>query len=256
MRALIITILFFFGLQALGQTYPLTFANRGKPIIIMGRDTFYSQKVHEITLNPDSTYAFWSRPHVSCFTWHQYKGTWKKEMDTVFFYDNYEIKENDTRVIYKKDLRKSFFISFKTDRNAELKNKIVNVQFVYDYNAQLEDSAAVISLGANNTIEIPFDKIQSLIQLASIRIEYQLNAGEKRYSHLTENTTVNIKEKEIPNIINVEFVENPKKETVYRIIKAVIQKDTLAIVSSSKTKTTLQDYNRDIEFEGSYTLNK
>lgn len=255
MRALIITILFLFGLQALGQTYPLTFTNRGKPIV-MAWDTFYSQRVHEITLNPDSTYAFWSRPHVSCFTWHQYKGTWKKEMDTVFFYDHYEIAENDTRAIYKKDSRKSFFISFKTDRNAELKNKIVNVQFVYDYNARLRDSGAAFSMGANNTIEIPFDKIQNLSQLASIRIEYQLNAGEKRYSHLTENNTVNIKEKEIPNVINVEFVESPKKETVYRTIIAVIQKNTLAIVSSNKTKTTLQDFNRDIEFEGSYTLNK
>ena len=60
----------------------------------------------------------------------------------------------------------------------------------------------------------------------------------------------------ISNIINVEFIERPQKEIVYRTIRAVVKNDTLTIVSSSKTKTILPDYHREIEFEDSYSLNK
>jgi hypothetical protein len=256
MRSSIITILLLFALQSSGQKFPLTFTNYGKPMAAFAKDTFYSSKIHEITLSSDFTFEFWSRQSISCFTWHHYEGTWKKEKDTLLFSDNYEIVENDTRSTYCKDSRPSFFIAFKTDKNSELRNKAIKIQFVYDYDAHLEDSEKVFTLKTDNTLDIPFKSIPNLSKLAAIRIEYQLNYKEKRYSYLTENNMINIKIADIPNLINVEFVENPKKEIVHRTIKGVIKKDTLVIVSTSKTATTLPDYHGQIEFEDSYTLLK
>src|SRR5262245_27257556 len=64
---------------------------------------FFEPKINEIILNPDATFEFWSRPNMSCFTWHSYKGTWKKNNDTLLFYDNYQVEENDTKATYKRD---------------------------------------------------------------------------------------------------------------------------------------------------------
>jgi hypothetical protein len=240
-----------------GQDKSVTFTNYGKPLYsTFSGDTFYSTKIHEIILNPKSAFEFWSRPQVSCKTWRQYKGTWRKDKDTLIFSDNYEVIENDSRVTYKKDLGQSFFISFKTDKNSDLSNKGIKVEYFYDYDAHLENSENEFVLKTENTLEIPFKDIPNLSQLASIRIEYQLDFAEKRYSYITEYNTVNVKQGDIPNVISVEFVEKPKREIVYRTIKGVIRADTLVIVSINKTKTVLPEYYRDIEFEDSYVLVK
>ena len=233
----------------------MVFQNFGMPWTL-GKDTFYSSKIHEITLNPDKTYEFWSRQHISCFTWHQYKGVWERQGDTLFFSDKYEVDENDVRVIYQKDLRQYFTIKFKTDRHSELNNKSIKVQYVYDYDAHIDDVEKVFTINPDNSIQILFNDIPDFNQLSGIKIVYQINSTEKRYDFLTQNNPVNSKKSDIPNVISVEFVERPKKEMVYRVVKAVITGDTLQILSVSKTKTTLPDYNLEIEFENNYVLMK
>lgn len=255
MRYLLLILFLSFWQSSFSQDKQLIFQNFGTPSIF-GKDTFYSQKIHQITLNPDKTYEFWSSPHIGCLTWHQYKGTWKKEIDTLIFYDQYEIKEEDTKASYKSDSRKSFLISFRTDKNSELRNRILKVQYVYDYDANLEESEIMLDIKPDNTIEIPYNDIPNFKKLSAIRIEYKLNFNETRYNYLTQNNPLNIKKSDIPNVINVEFIEHPKKEMVYRIFKGVIQDDTLIIISATKTKTLLPDYVHNIEFENNFVLKK
>lgn len=264
---LIVTLTFVFAGQTIyGQDKKIIFSNNLNAYYNQTRpkDTlkglaafgFFEPKINEITLNPDATFEFWSRPNVSCFTWHSYKGTWKRDNDTLVFSDNYQIEENDTKAIYKRDSRQEFVITFKTDKSSVLKNKSLKVEYEYDYDAHIDSPAITFTLNANNSIIIPYKAIPNFDKLAAIRIEYLLNYTEKRYNYLTENKTINRKEGDVPNIIAVEFVENPKKEIVYRTITAFIKNDVLKIVSNSKTKTILPDYYRDIEFEDSYSLSK
>lgn len=258
--ALILTIV---GQTVSGQNKAITFSNslnayynKTEPKDTLLGIRFFEPKINEITLNPDATFEFWSRPNLSCFTWRSYKGTWKKNNDTLLFYDNYQIEENDTKATYKRDSRQEFIITFKTDKGSLLKNKNIKIQYEYDYDAQIDSPEKTFTLDANNSVVIPYKYIPNLDKLAAIRIEYLLNYTEERYNYLTENKTINVKQRDVPNIIDVEFVEKPKKEIVYRTIRAVVKNNTLGIVSISKTKTILPDYYRDIEFEDSYSLNK
>jgi hypothetical protein len=261
--ATLLLILTTAGQTIYGQTKAITFRNnlnsyysetRPKDSLMGFR--FFEPKINEITLNPDATFEFWSRPHMSCHTWHSYKGTWKRFKDTIFFYDNYQVDELDTRATYKKDSKKEFIITFKTDKNLDLKNRNIKIQYWYDFDAHLENPETNFTLTADNSVIIPFADIPNLHKLASIRVEYLLNFTEKRFNFLTENKAVNVKQADIPNIINVEFVEKPKKEIVYRTIKSVVKDGNLKILSITKTKVNLPDYYRDIEFEDSYELSK
>jgi len=254
-----LTILFLTtGHIVYGQNKPLIYTNAAntynKPAEL--KDLFPSNKVSEITLRPDSTFEFWSRPNVSCLTWSRHEGTWRRNKDSLIFFNNYEVEENDTRVTFKKESRQDFTITFKTDKDSELRNRDIKIKFVYDFDTQLEDPEKTVQLNAENALVIPFKEVPYLSDLAAIRIEYLLDFKEKRYCYLTQNETVNKKKADLPNNINVEFVETPKKEMVYRTIKMVIRKDNLIVVSSSKTKINLPDHHRDIEFETSYGLNK
>jgi len=253
----------FSGQTSFGQNKAITFSNdfnayysKTRPNDTLIGFRFFEPKINDITLNTDATFEFWSRPSMSCFTWHSYKGTWKKSNDTLLFYDKYQVDENDTKATYKRGSKQEFLITFKTDKGSVLKNKSIKIQYEYDYDAHLDNIERTFSLNADNSIIIPYKEVANLDKLAAIRIEYLLNYTEKRYNYLTENKTINVKQVDVPNIIDVEFLENPRKEIVYRTIKAVVKNETLKIVSSSKTKTILPDYYRDIEFEDSYTLNK
>lgn len=251
------------GQTIYGQNKAITFSNISNAYYseIKSKDTplglrFFEPKINEITLNPDSTFEFWSRPHMSCHTWHSYKGTWEKDKDTILFYDNYQVDELDTKAAYKRDSKKEIVITFKTDRNSDLKNRSIKIQYWYDYDAHLENPEKIFKLGADNSVIIPYTDIPNFDKLASIRVEYLLNFTEKRFNFLTENKIANVKQAEIPNIINVEFVEKPKKEIVYRTIKSIVKDENLIILSTIKTKVNLPDYHRDIEFEDSYALSK
>ncbi len=261
--ATLLLILATAGQTIYGQTRAIIFRNNlnayyseARPKDTLSGFRFFEPKINEITLNPEATFEFWSRPNVSCFTWQSYKGTWKKNNDTLIFSDNYQVDENDTKATYKRDSKQEFAITFKTDKGSILKNKSIKIQYEYDYDAHIDSPEKVFTLDANNSVVITYKDIPNLDKLAAIRIEYLLNYTEKRYNYLTENKTSNRKEGDVPNIIEVEFVERPKKEIVYRIIRAVVKNDTLRIISMSKTKTIMPDYYRDIEFEDSYSLSK
>lgn len=263
--SLIAVIFLFFtaGQTVYGQKRAITYSNdlnayynqtRPKDSLLGFR--FFEHKINEITLNPDATFEFWSRPNWSCHTWHSYRGSWKRNGDTLLFYDKYQVEENDTKAIYKRDSMQRFLITLKTDKGSVLKNKNIKIQYEYDYDAKLDRPEKTFTLDATNSVIIAYKEIPNLDKLAAIRIEYLINYTEKRYNYLTENKTINVKQGDIPNLIDVEFVERPKKEIVYRTIKAIVKGDTLKIVSILKTKTILPDYYRDIEFENSYSLNK
>lgn len=259
MRFLSSIILILFAQSLFGQNKPITYSNSLNAYYnksALNKAPFFEPKINIITLNADSTFEFWSMPNASCFTWSQYKGTWKKEKDTIQFYDNYEIFENDMRVTYKKDNKQEYHINFFTDRNSEFKNKEIKIQYVYDNNAHLEDVEKIFYLNTINEIKISFHDIPNHDKLAAIRIEYLLNDKEKRFGYLTENEILNLKKGDLSNIIGVEFIENPKKETVYRKIKGVIKNNAIVVVSTKKNKTTLPDYHREIMFENSYALDK
>jgi hypothetical protein len=88
-------------------------------------------------------------------------------------------------------------------------------------------------------------------------VEYPWNENENRIAYLTENKYLNKKEVDIPNVINVEFVEIPNKEIVYRTTKGIIQQDKLFIISSTKTKASLPDRRREmLVFDSIYPLKK
>jgi hypothetical protein len=253
MRLLIVALLFLSNQEVYGQNTSATFVNFGKPIASFGRERMYASKIHEITLSEDSTFEFWSRPSPSsCITWHQYKGKWSKKKDTIFFRNDYEIVERGIRATYRRDSRPSFLLSFRTDNNSELFSRSIKIQFIYDFNAHLNDTEKVFDLKSDNTIEIPFEGIPNFGQLASLKIEYRLRSNEKRIGYLTEGKTANVKIANLPNNIYVEFVENLRKETVYRTIKGTINRRYLSIVSIQKTTPTLPDYYQDLEFENRY----
>ena len=260
-------ILILFGQLLFAQNKPVSYSNPRNAYY--NKDTsnaikegplkglnLFTPKVNEITLNTDSTFDFWSRPNVSCFTWQEHKGAWKKSKDTILFYDNYEVVENDVRVTFKKNSEHKYQIHFFTDKQSELKNKEIKIQYVYDYNAHLEDVEKLFHINKNNELEISFQDISSIDKLAAIRIEYLLNDEQKRFGYLTQNKILNIKNGNLPNIIRVEFVENPKKEIVYRTIKGLLQNGALVIVSTKKNKIILPDYHSEIMFEKSYALDK
>lgn len=210
----------------------------------------------DLTISPDSTFSFYCRPYSSCFTWHEIKGKWKKEKNIYTFLSQYEVSENDTRLIFSKDSLKRYLLNFKTDKKSELKNRNIKIEYVYDYDAKKEDIEKIYSFNNNNSIEIPFTEIPEHKKLASIRIEYFLSANEKRYAYISEGKIVNEKEKDIPNIVEIEFVENPIKEIVYRTTIGKLENEKLEIISSTKTKTSLPEYLIEIGFEKYYQLRK
>jgi hypothetical protein len=255
----VITICIFFTLSAYGQSKTETYRNDTSAYygpLAKNNPFFFQPKVNEIILNPDTTFEFWSRPDVSCFTWHQIKGSWKKQKDSIFFREQYDVVERDVKATYRKTNARVYYLSFSTDKNSPLHTKSIKVQYLYDFDAKLEDVDRIFQLDSNNTIQIPFTDIPNLDKLASIRIEYRLKDGDTRFCCLTENVTVNVRKSELPNIIAVEFVENPKRETLYRVFKGLIKDNTLEILSSINSKANLPDYTNETLFERQYTLVK
>lgn len=210
----------------------------------------------DLTINPDFTFSFYSRPEISCFTWREIKGKWKKQKNTYTFLSQYEVVEKDTRFTFSKDSTKKYLLKFSTDKKSELKNRTIKIEYMYDFDAKIDDVEKIMSFSLDNTIEIPFVEIPNLNKLASIRIEYQLSKNEKRFSYITENEIVNVKNGDIPNIVEIVFVEELKREIVYRTTIGKLNDEKLQIVSSVKTKTSLPDYVTEIGFEKYYELLK
>jgi hypothetical protein len=208
----------------------------------------------DLTINSDFTFSFYSRPNVSCFTWKEIKGNWKKKKNIYTFSSQYEVKENDTRFTFSQDTTKKYLLKFRTDKKSELKNRNIQINYIYDFASEIKDIQKTMSFNLENSIEIPFIEIPNIDKLAAIRIEYLLSSNEKRFEYITENKMINVKEKDIPNIVEIEFVELPKKEIVYRTTIGKIENEQLEIVSSKLTKSNLPYYLREIKFEKYYKI--
>lgn len=221
------------------------------------RNEFSNEETYcDLTINPDSTFSFYSRPAMSCFTWHEIEGKWKKRNEIYTFSSQYEVSENDTRISYNQNSSKKFLLKFKTDKNSELMNRNIKIEYLYDFDSKLEDVEKSMNFNQNNIIEIQFSEIPNFDKLASIRILYLLNSKDRRDGYITKNKYVNVREVEIPNVVEIEFVEIPKKETIYRTTIAKLHNGKLEIISNDKTKTTLPEYLSEIGFEKYYNLRK
>jgi len=212
--------------------------------------------INEITLNQDSTYEMLMRPHVSCFTWNSFKGTWKKKGNEIIFTEKYNINESDTYEIYKNEKNDKYELIFESDKKIVLKNLHVKIEYEYDFYAKIKSEKPIIFVTDNNgRIEIPFDIIPSQNKLASLRFETEYN-NRKIYGYLTENKTLNIKKTEIPTSIKIVIREEPKTEIITRTVKAIKEKDNLIILSTNKTKGKLTDYKKELKLEKTYTYEK
>lgn len=252
-----ILFLFLFTQHLLSQEDPAVYENDSKAYYNQAFNEFSNERSFcDLTLFDNHTFSFYCRPHLSCSTWREVKGNWKKHKNTYTFLSQYEVVENDTRFTFNSDSLKRYLLKFQTDQKSDLKNRIIKIHYMYDYYSGLDDIEKTVSFNENSTIEIPFSQIPDQDKLASIRIEYQLSPSEKRYGYITESKTVNVKEKEIPNLVEIEFVEKPLKEIVYRTTVGRLEGERLEIISSSKTKTTLPEYLDEISFERYYQLRK
>jgi len=250
-------ILILFTQFLFAQEKPVVYANEAKAYY----NENYSWDSNEfsfcdLTISPDSTFSFYCRPNISCWTWQEIKGNWKKENNIYTFLSQYEVSENDIRFTFDKNLTEKYLLKFRSDKKSELKNRSVKIEYIYDYDAEIDEVEKTMSFDSNNSIEIPFKEIPNHKKLASIRIEYYLSESEKRYGYITEGKTVNEKEKDIPNIVEIEFVEKPLKEIVYRTTIGKLEGEKLEIISNEKTKTSLPEYLGEISFEKYYELKK
>ncbi len=244
------------GHSVFGQNTPITFVNNERVDDTSEIGLDWDERISEITLKSQTEFVFRSFPMPSsCFSWREYNGTWERKNDTLIFTDHYEVVENDARFTFSNKIENKFYLLiFRTDKNSKLSNKNVEIQFVYDYEADLQVVKRKMELDNNFDLKIPFSDIPNRKKLASIRYEYSLPNGEKRYGYLTENQTVNKKESELPNHIGITFVENPLKETIYRITKAILADNKIKILSKQKNKSDLPDYTAEIKFKEVYNV--
>lgn len=170
--------------------------------------------------------------------------------------NNYEVVENDIRFVFNHDTVERYRFKFSTNKKTELINRQIKVSYVYDFDAHIDGLENIIYLKEGNTIEIPYADVPNRQHLASIRIEYYLNSQEKRYGWITEYNVLNVKKGDVPNVVEVEFVKTPKRETVHRTIKAIIDDEVLKILSSTKTRASLPDFYPEMHLADKYYLRK
>jgi hypothetical protein len=249
-----IIILLIIGQSSFGQKTPISYVNYEKDKDSTENSLIdWDDRISEITLETKKKFVFWARPSISCFSWREYKGTWKRQNDTLIFSDQYEVSESDARFEFAdRTDEKNYLIKLKTDKNSVLSDKKIQIQFVYDFDADLDDIELKMELDNDFSLKIPFKTIPNRRKLASIRYEYFLPNGEKRFGYITESNTVNVKEKELPNSVIITFVEKPKTETIYRTTKAILEGDKIRIISKNKTKSDLPDYVGEIKFKEVY----
>ncbi|MFT3920851.1 hypothetical protein [Cloacibacterium sp.] len=209
--------------------------------------------INEIYINSDNTFEMWMRPHNSCFTWQEFKGTWKKTSDSITFSNHYEVKEADSYEILKKNNSDKFTILFKNDSKKIIANQSIYITYEYDFDSKINpDNSYEFTTNKNGIIEIPINKIPNFDKVASLKYKFQYKQ-RKIDSYITESDFVNKKAKEIPKDIVVVLIENPKKETVVRTVKTILKDNKLYILSSNKTKTNIKDFHNEWKFEKLYT---
>lgn len=242
--------------QGNSQEIPSTFVNYER----MPTDNplfDYDERISSIHFTTDKDFEFWSRPMVSCLTWKEYKGTWVSKNDTIIFSDQFEVHETDSKFQFSNQEANEFYLlKFKTDKNSNLQNKKIEVQFVYDFDSEFDDVKLDTVLDQNANLKIPYYKIPNQNKLASIRFEIHLENKEKRYNYITEYQTVNKKTKDLPNQITIILIEHPKKEIVYRTTKALYFDHKLKVISTEKTKSIYDDFLENLLFKDFYEFSK
>ena len=241
------------GQYLFGQKTPISFVNDTR--IENNQGWTIDNKISEITLNTDGDFEFWSRPVINtCLTWREYNGTWEKKNDTIIFYDQYELKAIDSKFRFSSIEQNDFYyLEFKTDKGSELTNKNINIAFVFDLGSEEWDFEEYdMTLKDDFSLKIPFENIPNIDKLASIRFLYYLENGEERFEFISADETVTIKEKKLPNLIEVTLIEQPEKEIVKRITKAILIDDKIRVISSKKTDTILADEIIELIFKEFY----
>ncbi|NRD24896.1 hypothetical protein HNV10_16700 [Winogradskyella litoriviva] len=241
------------GQSVFGQKTPISFVNDSR--IENNQGWTIDNKISEITLKTNNEFEFWSRPVInSCLTWREYNGTWEKKNDTIIFYDQYELKASDSKFRFSSNEQNEFYyLKFKTDKDSDLTNKNINIAFVFDLGSEEWDfEEREMTLEDDFSLKIPFENIPNIDKLASIRFLYYLENGEKRFEFISADETVTIKEKVLPNWIEVTLIEQPEKEIVKRITKAILIDNKIRIISSKKNNTNLADETPELIFKEFY----
>ena len=243
------------GQSVFGQKTPISYINDSR--IENNQGWAIDNKISEITLKTNNEFVFWCRPVINtCSTWRKYDGNWKKINDTIIFYDQYELKANDSKFRFSSNSQNDFYhLKFKPDKGSELTNKNINISFVYDLGSEDWDfQRHEMTLEYNFSLKIPFENIPNIKKLASIHFLYYLENGEKRFGFISEDETLTIKEKELPNIIEVTLIEQPEKEIVKRITKGILIDDKIKIISTHKNKPKLKDETPELIFKEFYVI--
>lgn len=213
----------------------------------------WDDRVSEINFKSETDFTFNIMPNVSCLTWRELNGKWENRNDTIFFYDQYEIYERDVRFKFSNNSLNNFYhLKFKTDHNSTWSNQEIKIDFVYDFDSQLDNLKSVWQLSDDFSLNIPYDKIPNLERLASIRYEFNLTTIGKRTGYITTSDRVNVRTEHIPNEIQITLIENPRKETVRRLIKGILKDDIIKIVSTEKSDVTLKDNTEELKFKEDY----
>ncbi|TDU33696.1 hypothetical protein BXY82_3153 [Gelidibacter sediminis] len=242
------------GQFVFGQKTPISYVNNERVNDSSVNPWVIDNRISEITLTSKNEFEFRSFPiPSSCLTWREHKGTWERKNDTLIFSEQYEIVESDARFTFSnKNKNEYYHLEFGTDKKSKLSDKHIEIKFVYDFDSDFKDVKLKMELENDFSLKIPYNQIPNRKNLASIRFEYFLPNGEKRNGYITENQTVNVKEKDLPNYIGITLIEKPKKEIIYRITKAILIDNKIKIISKEKSKTNLPDYTEDIEFKEIY----
>ena len=251
--ALIISLLI--GQSVFGQKTPISYVNNEKVKDSSNNPLNIDNRISQISLTSKTEFEFWSYPvPSSCLTWREYNGTWERKNDTIIFYDQYEVKASDSRFSFSTKNQNEFYqLEFKTDKNSKLTNKNINIAFVYDLGSEEWDFEEYeMTLEDDFSLKIPFENIPNINKLASIRFLYYLENGEKRFGFISADDTLTEKEKDLPNLIEVTIIEQPEKEIVKRITKAILSDNRIKIISSQKNSTHLADETSELVFKDFY----
>jgi len=245
------------NLNLLGQIYPVAYINNDIKDSLEINDVImkWDDEIRGINLTSDKDFTFSKRPSISCFSWKDYNGNWEIKNDTLIFTEKLTIIENDAYYSFSEDSDEDYKIKFKSYKFNKLNDKQIEISFIYDYDSKLKDFKTDRLLDENFFLKIPYNEIPNRSELAAIRYSYVLKTGDLRRGYITENKIVNRKGQILKNKIEVTFVESPRKEEIFRTTKGILNKNSLKIISSKKSKSNLPDYTDNLFFKDIYFKN-
>ncbi|GLB47885.1 hypothetical protein [Neptunitalea lumnitzerae] len=220
-----------------------------------------SKSINDITLRADNTFQVYSRPSYSCWSWQSYEGNYTIHKDTLTMFSNYEVKEASYTISYSNtEKREAYRIHFNLDNNTSLNTETVFIAYNYDEYSHIKTTKDTLYTNTNGVLEIPFKRVKHRKKLTSIQIKLQRNIDY--VVHIKNDNSLDIKPFEIPNTIQVALKTNPKIDTVYRTVKAILNDTFLRVISINKTVSKYPEadygngiYFHDLHYESIYTLN-